>query len=856
MNYHQFPVMSVKFKMPEPRKNYIIRKKIFEKLESLREYKVTIVKAGAGSGKTTLLSSFAKQRKIDNLKWINLDQNMNQAFIFWKYVMEEMGADTMENTGDFLKFFDGNIQKDNLWQILTVFINQLSMDNYITLVLDDFHFIKDKFLIKTIDYFINNLPDNIHLILLSREIPEIYLGTLTMENKLLLIDEEDIRLSEEESREFLLHTLKLDCNEKLLEEIIVNSDGWIGGLQLTSVALNSFGNDMVSGNTLSNRMIDDYISREIFEYLSEEEQEFLIKTSILPYFNAEMCKQYLPGIHFKEIMESIIHKNLFVVNMDTASQVFRFHAIFTDFLNNLFKKRVENKYEIRNQAADIYFQNGDYEESLNQLFACENYEKIMTQLLNMPQTSVTFSYMIKVPLEQIEKNTDFAYQYFFCYYASVDLEACEKIYNFIIKNMKEDTTIEAFKRSDLFFNINWDLKKIHVIPLEQIELMPLNPVTKAYLLIKEAYFLFISRQNEMALEYLEKADEVYKRTGNLYIALYVLAEKTQILEEIGELNEALNLYRVMEEKIKKVPAIAPSYYIGIAGVYIRQLKLQKAKEVLDCAKQLVNKNNFNIYSAYQYTLAEYCYIIGDCQKTEEILTEFAGMTRFDNIVYSARLLRYPVFRGQQKEMAERFVKNYKKSEDILRVMDTEILYAGIMYEAGQIGEAIETAEKVVIKARKAQNKLKIVEGDLLKIRFLYGQRKPTREVINLFLEAVSYASENIIAVPFWFEKAVVKEITEKYNTEIKNKLSKEDQIFLNSVLHMDNNYGIRELENMKYDLSVREMEVLKEMEKGHTNKQIADSLCISVATVKSHIINIYGKLGVNNRVAAINKLKR
>jgi len=45
------------------------------------------------------------------------------------------------------------------------------------------------------------------------------------------------------------------------------------------------------------------------------------------------------------------------------------------------------------------------------------------------------------------------------------------------------------------------------------------------------------------------------------------------------------------------------------------------------------------------------------------------------------------------------------------------------------------------------------------------------------------------------------------------------------------------------------------MEQGRSNKEIAESLCISMATVKTHIINIYSKLGVSNRVAAINKMR-
>lgn len=53
-------------------------------------------------------------------------------------------------------------------------------------------------------------------------------------------------------------------------------------------------------------------------------------------------------------------------------------------------------------------------------------------------------------------------------------------------------------------------------------------------------------------------------------------------------------------------------------------------------------------------------------------------------------------------------------------------------------------------------------------------------------------------------------------------------------------------------LSVREIELLKLMATGATNKQLAQSLFISEATVKTHLVHIYRKLNVTNRTAAIN----
>ena len=52
-------------------------------------------------------------------------------------------------------------------------------------------------------------------------------------------------------------------------------------------------------------------------------------------------------------------------------------------------------------------------------------------------------------------------------------------------------------------------------------------------------------------------------------------------------------------------------------------------------------------------------------------------------------------------------------------------------------------------------------------------------------------------------------------------------------------------------LSAREREVLALLAVGRTNKQIADALSLSLPTVKSHLVRIYAKLGVNDRAHAV-----
>ena len=56
-------------------------------------------------------------------------------------------------------------------------------------------------------------------------------------------------------------------------------------------------------------------------------------------------------------------------------------------------------------------------------------------------------------------------------------------------------------------------------------------------------------------------------------------------------------------------------------------------------------------------------------------------------------------------------------------------------------------------------------------------------------------------------------------------------------------------------ISDREYQVLELLAKGHSNQEIADSLFISLNTIKTHIANLYQKLGVSRRTQAVNKAR-
>lgn len=67
---------------------------------------------------------------------------------------------------------------------------------------------------------------------------------------------------------------------------------------------------------------------------------------------------------------------------------------------------------------------------------------------------------------------------------------------------------------------------------------------------------------------------------------------------------------------------------------------------------------------------------------------------------------------------------------------------------------------------------------------------------------------------------------------------------------------INETELQKLKLSSREYEILQLLSKGYSNNQIAETLFLSVSTIKTHTSNLYFKLEVKNRMQAVERSKQ
>lgn len=536
-------LLSTKLKMPQPRHDYIVRRSLFERLSRCSEMGVVFVEGAAGTGKTTLLSSFIRETGLKNTAWLSLDETNNNIFSFWYYFTAAVSG-FLDDEEETFNLMDLNVEANHIRRSISFLINRLCMERQLYIVLDDFHYITDTALIDSLEFFLKSMPENLHLFLLSRENPPVYLGALAVSGRLLFISGEQMQLSHEESLHFLRDTMKLSSDEEELGRISDFAEGWIGGLQLAAAG-------GVSGDMLKKGggFVADYLTREIFERLTAEEQNFLICTGCLSYFDADICAHLFDKLDFSAMISTLSDKNLFITCIDEEKGIYRYHNILSEYLKQRFCELPKQKQdEICGKAVAEFEERGDYEEAARLLLAAKDYKNAMRVILKMDSNGNEENYINQLPVNLLISNPDLTFRSIIYNASSGNFIKFNELYDGIEKSWKESPFYDLVLYAKNMLVRDKNLVSFpKIMTISEIQNLHLNPATASMVLIGFANLLIMDRNYALGEQFADLAQKTCMK--NFSASFYTLSFKAQLDEETGRLNESLSVYRQMEEII-------------------------------------------------------------------------------------------------------------------------------------------------------------------------------------------------------------------------------------------------------------------------------------------------------------------
>jgi LuxR family transcriptional regulator, maltose regulon positive regulatory protein len=330
-------VLASKLRAPTPRSEQVIRPRLLEILGNTIDRKITLVSAPAGYGKTTLLAQWS-HAVGDSLSfaWLSLDEQDNDPIRLWRHIVEALHlAAPEEDVGADVLVGVGVAGRSLIETSLPMLINVLAaLDRRLILVLDDYQFVTNEECHESVAFFVEYLPENVHLVLASRSDPPLRLGRLRARGALNEIRDEQLAFSEEEAAYLLNETMGLDIGPDDLRLLFERTEGWPAAIYLASLSLQQREDRhaFIVAFRGSDRYIVDLLAEEVLAGVQEDVKEFLLRTSILRRLTGPLCDAVVNREGSGKLLHELARSNLFLVPLGERGEWYRYHHLFSQFL--------------------------------------------------------------------------------------------------------------------------------------------------------------------------------------------------------------------------------------------------------------------------------------------------------------------------------------------------------------------------------------------------------------------------------------------------------------------------------------------------------------------------------------------
>jgi LuxR family transcriptional regulator, maltose regulon positive regulatory protein len=378
-------VLATKLYIPPPSPKVVIRARLLARINTgiSGGSKLVLISAPAGFGKTTLAAEWiadSRRRLPGQVAWLSLDEGDSDPMRFLTYFVAALHTALPDIGENILSALTASQSSPPpVESILSALLNEMSTSpNEVTLVLDDYHTLESRTVDNALTFFIEHMPPQVHLMITSREDPALLLSRLRARNQLTELRAADLRFTPAEAAEFLNQMMGLDLSAADVAALESRTEGWIAGLQLAALSIKGHENatEFIQAFAGDNRYIVDYLVEEVLQRQPQSARDFLLQTAILDRLTGSLCDAVTGQTGGRARLDSLQRGNFFLIPLDDKRHWYRYHHLFADVLRmHLMAEQPDQFSALHQRASEWYEQNGSLAEAIHHALAGSDFER-------------------------------------------------------------------------------------------------------------------------------------------------------------------------------------------------------------------------------------------------------------------------------------------------------------------------------------------------------------------------------------------------------------------------------------------------------------------------------------------------
>ena len=886
-------VLAAKLFIPQPRTRTVRRARLIERMNEGLDRKLTLISASAGFGKTSLVCDWVAGcgRPV---AWLSLDEGDNDIARFLTYLAAALRTAAADHIGESVVRMLDSQQPPLPESILTVLLNEISALPYkIVLVLDDYHAIHTQRVDEALAFLLEHLPQQMHLVIATRQNPQLPLGRLRARGDLTELRAADLRFTSEEAAEFFNQAMGLGLTAAQIDALELRTEGWVAGLQLAALSMQ--GREDVAAFIRAfagdNRYVVDYLVEEVLQRQSGPVREFLLRTSILDRLHGPLCDAVTGQQEGSLQLEALERGNFFIVPLDDSRRWYRYHHLFAEVLSiHLRSEYPDQAAALHRRASDWYERHGFAQDAIRHALAAGDVERA-AELIELAwadmrrnrQESEALGWLKALPDELIRLRPVLSVEYAWALLAVGELAAVEgrlraaeqwldtpaDLRGMVVADQEEfrrlPGTIAGYRAA--LAQVVGDIPAATAYARQVLDLVPeddhLRRGAAAALLGLASW---VGGELEAAHRMFAEGMVNVRLAGNIADAVGGAVALAQIRIAQGRLRQAMGAYeqglQLAEEQGEPVLRGTADMYVGMSEICFEQGDMRAAAEHLLRSQELGEHAGLPQYRyRWRVAMAQIREAEGDTGGALDLLHEAEQLyvrDFFPNVRPAAALkVRLWAAQGRLNDALEWIREQGLSVEDDLSYLrefeyitlakvllvryenerENRLLLeaAGLLNrllqaaeEGGRAGSAIE----IMVMLTTARYYQGDTPGALALLRKLLALAEP-EGYFRIFADGGR-------PMAVLLEEAAAQGIAPKYARRLL-------MLFGSTEGRPPAKQALRE------PLSERERDVLRLLRTELSGPDIARELIVSLNTLRTHTKNIYDKLEVNNRRAAVRR---